>query len=184
MPNIIRLIVFSLTFAFAVIGLAAGANSFAKSNSQKDFVKTHSPIPGVTVDTHDLFAVGVVLIVGCGGLILTSLVALLTTFVHLNFFTRTLEALVFAFWALWIFACDIANTVVSRTRSAKILAGGVELPPGLVQSASQQLGVSPRYWSNSYVRFYAIVTWITFLFAVLSAFVSLFSRSKRNEAKA
>lgn len=120
-----------------------------RSKSQKDFVKKHSPIPGITVDTNDLLDVGIVLLVGCGGLIVTSAAALLTTFVSIGFISRALEALAFGFWALWIFACDVANTVVSRQRSAKILAGGVELPPGLVQSASQQLGVSPRYWSQT-----------------------------------
>jgi len=147
-------------------------------------VKAHSPIPGVQVDTHDIFSLGVVLIVGCGGLIVTSLLAILTSFVDLSFIPRILESLAFGFWSIWIFACVIANTVISRTRSAKVLVGGRQLPASLVQQASEAVGVSPRYWDNSYVRFYAIVTWFTLLFAVLSTFVSLFSRPKKSENKA
>jgi hypothetical protein len=123
-----------------------------RSNDQKAFVKQHSPIPGldIEIDTHDLFSIGVVLLVGCAGLILTSLIALLTSFVSLSFLPRLVESLAFAFWAFWIFVCDIANTVISRTRSATVLAGGQPLPASLVQQTSKALGVSPRYWSNGY----------------------------------
>jgi hypothetical protein len=167
-------------------------------------VKSISPIQGLEIVTHDIFSVGVVLIIGCAGLTVTSLFALLTSFVSFSFLPRLLESFAFAFWALWIFACDIANTVIARTRSAKAVVGGVELPAALVQQASQAIGVSTAYWSNNFgkcplsrvpviafwltgaslVRFYTIVTWITLLFAMLSTIVSLTSKSKRNESKA
>jgi hypothetical protein len=181
--------------------------SIARSNNQKEFVRTHPPVPGlkVDVDTNDILHVGIVLVVGCGGLIVTSLAAMTDIiFSPFDSISHTFKALAFSFWAFWILVCSIANTVVSRTRSAKVLSDGVELPPGLVEQASKQLGISPQYWSNWFgksiepcvscqiyliqliafvkVRFYAIVTWITFFFAVLSAIVSL-SRPKR-ESKA
>ncbi|TDL16088.1 hypothetical protein BD410DRAFT_795718 [Rickenella mellea] len=182
-----RLVLLALTWAFGVISGSLGLNALIKSNQSKSYVKKNAP-SGVTVsiNTNDIFQVGVVLTVAC-----TLLAILASLFFPLTFVPRKLfgiptarglriQAYLLAFTTLWVFASLIPFDIFARNRSAKVTAtlGKLTLPDSVVAQQEAMLGVSPVYWKQNYVRWQAIITWFAVLFGALASIV-LFMASRR-----
>jgi len=178
MTPIIRRAVYFLAFAFSVIGFGAGINAAVKTADQKVFVDEHVPVGfNVSITNVDITATGAFLLIGSFGLGLSALLALIFDFLPTRntLFTR-FGGFVLAFWTAWVFILDIANTAISRGRSASVdarLQGtDAHIPNGIIEQTEKMLGVSPKYWDHPDVRFFAIVTWFTFAFGAAATFVA------------
>jgi len=166
-------VVMFMAFAFGLIGLSAGCHAYARSNNQKYYASSHFPIPGAHVEVHtlDLVQVGTVLTVGCGGVLFQGGSAMLNMIWKVPFYSFITEAWGFLFWTIWVLACSIGCIVISRDNSAKAFAivNGMRLPDS---ELIPNLAIDIKYWHHGYVRFFAVVTFITFFFSAIATWVS------------
>ncbi|KAI5120080.1 hypothetical protein M0805_002641 [Coniferiporia weirii] len=179
--SILRPAVLFLSFAFGTIAFGVGINALVKSNKLKSFVKKNAPAGAtVDIDTHDIFSAGAVVTAVSGLIGLSSFLALVLTssFSRLRASPKSsgaARALAYthAFLAVWLFAALVPFSDFARNRQAGITAsiGGQTLPPAFVQQQEQQLGVSPVYWEQRYIRLVTIIPWFTILFGALASAV-------------
>ncbi|PCH37025.1 hypothetical protein WOLCODRAFT_28885 [Wolfiporia cocos MD-104 SS10] len=184
-----RLLSLVLSFAFGVVGMSTDINGLAKSQHQKSELRRYAAGLGatVTVDTHNIFAVGVVVTVVCGLIALASILALAhallfrfrlaKTSARARLHLRTVPLLgahVLALLSLWLFAALIPFTDFVANDQAKITAtlGGVQLSPAQVQAQESALGLTPVYHKLGYLRAGVILPWFAFLFGSTSAALS------------
>ncbi|KAJ7699224.1 hypothetical protein B0H17DRAFT_1049224 [Mycena rosella] len=182
-----RLITLSLAWAWAVISLGIEINAFVKSNRDKKAIRNEVPPPTtVSVNTNDVFQSGaVVTTVSAVILVLCTLyigLLLLDNRRGSGLSTRTLavQYLSLGFFAIWLFATQIAVSHFVATRSVKVDAflGGVKLPDNVVGVIERALGAKTKYSSYSYLKLLAILPWFTFLFTLIAAVVA-FMASRR-----
>jgi hypothetical protein len=125
----------------------------SREQRDKDHAEGLAPA-GTTfhINTRDIDSVGIVLIVGCALLA----IAAAAFWITLSFLRRgphKFQGHVFSFLAVWLLACNIAHTVIARTRSAGVsatLASGTPIPASIVAAGQRAAGISPVYWDQNY----------------------------------
>ncbi|KAJ3487359.1 hypothetical protein NLI96_g3597 [Meripilus lineatus] len=182
-----RLISLFLLISFGIVGMSLGINALAKSNDQKDFLKTHAPQGAtVNIDTSDVMSVGTIVTVVCGLLALVSVIIFVPLLLlpqgastrALSTRTLPLQTAVLAFLTVFLFAALVPFTDFVATREAEVTAflGTVQLPQSIIQAAQRQLGVTGVYKDIDYLRNATILPWVTLLFGITStvlAFMAL-----------
>ncbi|KAI0717453.1 hypothetical protein C8T65DRAFT_707266 [Cerioporus squamosus] len=188
-----RLVSLFLSFAFGIVGLGLGIDALVKGNEDKSTVRSLVP-PGtvVDIDTDDVVNAGGVVTGFCAALAVMSLLSLLLLLFSgkrgpsLASRTLPLQATLLALFTLGLFGSLVAFTDFVANRQAKVSAslGGVPVPPAIVQSIENAIGVSPVYHVKSYLRLAVILPWIAFLFGLTSSVLSLLAaaRSRRTYA--
>ncbi|KZT02846.1 uncharacterized protein LAESUDRAFT_729817 [Laetiporus sulphureus 93-53] len=194
-----RLLSLVLSFAFGIVALSTSIDALAKSNRQKatlrrEAAKLSSSIT-VDIDTHDVFASGVVVTVVSGLIALVSFLALAHAALararpsKAAAAARTVplfSAHLLAFLALWLFATIVPFTDFVANREAKITAylGSTPLSASTIQSEENALGLTPVYHKLGYLVTGAILPWFTFLFASTSAGLSYLAARRARYAYA
>lgn len=141
--------------------MSLGINALAKSNDQKDFLKTHAPQGAtVNIDTSDVMSVGTIVTVVCGLLALVSVIIFVPLLLlpqgastrALSTRTLPLQTAVLAFLTVFLFAALVPFTDFVATREAEVTAflGTVQLPQSIIQAAQRQLGVTGVYKDIDY----------------------------------
>ncbi|KAI0826706.1 hypothetical protein BC628DRAFT_1319898 [Trametes gibbosa] len=190
-----RLAALFLTFAFGVVGFAMGINALVKSHDQKNLVKDQAPSGAtVNIDTNDVFKVGCVVTAVCAALAALSFVLLLFTrsttkaAAPLSARTLPLQAILFSFLSVWLFASLVAMTDIVANRQAKVSAfiGTLQLQDSIIKAVEAQLGVTSVYREIDYLRLAVILPWIAFLFSTISSVLSFAAvrRSARHTSTA
>ena len=162
-----RLVSLFLAFVFAIVGLALGASALVKGDDDKARVRSLVPAgTTVDVDTSDAVSSGGAVTGFCAALAVTSLLSLLLLLPSLfsgtakrypSLATRTLplQAILLTIITLGLFGSLVAFTDIVANREAKVSAhiGSVTVPPAIVQSIEDAIGVTPVYHELSYREF-------------------------------
>ncbi|KZT25817.1 hypothetical protein NEOLEDRAFT_1147578 [Neolentinus lepideus HHB14362 ss-1] len=174
--RLLRLTSLALAFAWGVIGFALGVSAVVKSNHQKSEIRHAAPAAAsISISTADILGAGGALTGACGLLFVESLLFLLSSFLPVPLLgSLPLQSHLLAFTTVFIFAAAVPTSDFVARRQAKVHAslGGVELPPSVIQSVQNQLGVTGVYKHIHYLRLIAIIPWIAFLFALTSTVLS------------
>ncbi|RDB16466.1 hypothetical protein Hypma_002818 [Hypsizygus marmoreus] len=180
-----RLATLALCWAWAIVLSGLGLNALVEANRSKSGIKKKVPAPTVvTIDDSDALTSGIVLTTG----------SVLTAVLASNFFlmmlfppmkalaTRTLklQAFAFIFCITWLVACAVPFTYFYNTRHAIVRAfvGGVELPHTVIEALEKKSGSTSVYKELDYLRWLAIISWITILFTIIATAV-LFKASSQ-----
>lgn len=142
-----RLLSLVLLFAFGIAGMGVGINALVKFNDQKRQLKSAAPAGAtVNIDTNDVLDSGYVITVVCGLLALFSVIFALPALSARVGLIR-LQALIFGFLSVWLFATLVAFTDFFANRSAKVSAsiGSLAIPDSIIQSIVHSLGASTEY---------------------------------------
>jgi len=179
-----RLAALALTAAWCIISGSIGLNALIKSNQTQTRFRKEAP-PGVALDFHinDLYQPGVIVTTVCAILALLAVIFLVMTLAWPKRATGSLkiQAWIFTFFSLWLFATEIPYTVIVATHRAKIDAflGGVQLPAQTVQGAIAAAGESDKYSKLHAAVLLAIFPWISLLFlAILIAVLFMAARRR------
>jgi len=178
-----RLVALALTAAWCIISGSIGLNALIKSNQTQTRFRKEAP-PGVSLTFHinDIYQPGVVLTTVCATLALLATIFFLVTLVWPKRATGSLkiQAWIFTFFSLWLFATQIPYTVAVATHRAKIDAflGRVQLPAQTVQGAITAAGESDKYSKLHSAVLLAIFPWISLVF-LTALIVILFTAARR-----
>ncbi|KAI0292026.1 hypothetical protein BC826DRAFT_1105740 [Russula brevipes] len=173
-----RLLALALSAAWFTISGSIGLNALIKSNQTQTRFRKEAPA-GVTLEFHvnDLYQPGVVLTSVCTILAVLSAIFFLVTLVWPKRATGSLkiQAGIFTFFSVWLFATQIPYTVFVATHRAKIDAflGGVQLPAQTVQGALAAAGESDKYSKLHPAVLLAIFPWISLVFVTILILVLL-----------
>jgi len=184
-----RLVAFALCLAWAIIGGSIGLNALIKSNQTQTRFRKEAP-PGVILhfDINEVYQPGVIITSICTTLALLAAIFILVTLVWPKRATGSLkiQAGIFTFFSVWLFATQIPYTVFVAKHRAKITAflNGLQLPAPAVQAALSEAGESDKYSKLHPVVLLAIFPWISLLFTVVLIVVLFMAARKRAELEA
>lgn len=178
-----RLAALALCAAWYIISGSIGLNALIKANKTQTRFRKEAP-PGVTLRFHinDLYQPGVVLTTVCATTALLAIIFFIVTLIWPRNATGSLriQAWIFTFFSVWLFATQIPYTIFVAKRNAKIDAflAGKQLPAQSVQAALAAAGESTKYSKLHPAVLLAIFPWISLLSSVLLILV-LFAAARR-----
>jgi len=184
----LRLAALAFCAAWYIISGSIGLNALIKANRTETRFRKEAP-NGVTLDFHinDLYQPGVVLTTVCAASALLATIFFIVTLAWPKRATGSLkiQAWIFTFFNLWLFATQIPYTVCVAKRRAKIDAflGGEQLPAEVVQATISAEGESTKYSKLHPAVLLAIFPWISLLFGTVLIFI-LFAAARKREATA
>ncbi|KAI0002524.1 hypothetical protein BJV74DRAFT_604703 [Russula compacta] len=179
-----RLTALSLCSAWCIISGSIGLNALIKSNQTQTRFRKLAP-PGVTLEFHinDLYQPGVIVTTICA---ILALLATIFLFVTLRWPKRAtgslrIQAWIFTFFSVWLFATQIPYTVFVATHRAKVDAflGGAQLPAQTVQAGLAAAGESDKYSKLHPAVLLAIFPWISLLFTSFLILLLLAAERRR-----
>ncbi|KAI0254570.1 hypothetical protein BJV78DRAFT_928869 [Lactifluus subvellereus] len=184
-----RLVALALCWAWAVISGSIGLNALIKSNqTQTRFRKEASPGVTLQFDINDVYHSGVIVTSICATTALLAAIFFLVTLVWPKRATGSLkiQAGIFTFFSVWLFATQIPYTVFVANHRAKITAflDGLQLPAQLVQATLSGAGESDKYSKLHSAVLLAILPWISLLFTVVLIVVLFVAARRRVELEA
>ncbi|KAI0300561.1 hypothetical protein B0F90DRAFT_1723965 [Multifurca ochricompacta] len=180
-----RLVALALCWAWGVISGSVGLNALINANRSQTRLRKASP-PGVTIkfNVNDIYQPGVVLTTICAVVTLLATIFFIVTLTRPKHATGSLkiQALIFSFFSLWLFATQIPYTVFVANHHAKITAflEGVQLPPQIVQAGLATLGASDKYSKLHPAVLLAVFPWIALLFNIILVVVLLTAARRRD----
>ncbi|KIY44853.1 hypothetical protein FISHEDRAFT_61540 [Fistulina hepatica ATCC 64428] len=181
---LIRLVIYTLAFAWGAIALAVAINAFVKQHQLENDAKSLVSAEGITLDfdTKNLFNPGVAVTVFCALTLTNGALACIALFIRRTSSTTALkiQGAVFAFLAIALFATHVptTNAIANDTVGLVAKSGNTVLSPSLVQSLSASLGYSLYYKDQNFLIWLAVMPWIAFLFVVLASIVSFLAASR------
>ncbi|KAI9451780.1 hypothetical protein F5148DRAFT_532466 [Russula earlei] len=179
-----RLVALALCAAWGIISGSIGLNALIKSNQLQTRVRKLVP-PGVTIQFHinDVYQSGLVVTTVCAVIALLAAIFLALTQFWPKQATKSLriQAWLFTFFGLWLFATQIPYTVFVARHRAKVDAflGGEQLPAQTVQAAISAAGLSDKYSKIHSAVLLAVFPWISLLFNVILIAVLLAAARRR-----
>jgi hypothetical protein len=180
-----RLAALALCAAWYIISGSIGLNALIKANQTETRFRKQAP-PGVTLRFHinDLYQPGVILTTVCAATALLAMIFFTVTLVWPKNATGSLkiQAWIFTFFSVWLFATQIPYTIFIANRNAKIDAflAGRQLPAQAVQAALASAGESTKYSKLHFAVLLAIFPWISLLSSIVLVFV-LFAAARRHK---
>ncbi|KAI0035763.1 hypothetical protein K488DRAFT_82796 [Vararia minispora EC-137] len=184
----VRVAALFFSFAFAIIGLSVGINALVKGNQTRTRLSSSIPAGAtVTVDTSNVTNCGIVVTTTCAVIALITFVLFVGNILlwrrhdaasgRIGLLNRTLalQAVVLAFFALWLFATIIPFDVFFANDAVGVSATflGAPIPRSFIDQIAAALGIPTRYRDFGFLRLLAILPWFTVLFTSLAATVLL-----------
>ncbi|KAJ6601926.1 hypothetical protein DFH09DRAFT_501049 [Mycena vulgaris] len=186
-----RLIALFFAWEWAVVALSIVINSFVKARQDKDNILDALPASiTVSINTNDVFQARIMVTIVSALLFVSCTIFIVFLIIDsslrsgISIRALTWEYSTLAFFAVWLFAVQVAVTAFVASRSTQVTAfiDGIEVPDRLLKEAERAAGVVTAYRDIDYFRLVAILPWFTFLFTVVAAAVSFTAAMKARKS--